>query len=379
MHATATRNTHPNQLRRTLRTTLDGFAHASTAPNAVYTPGDMIELVSVATGRRESLHHAGRTYARLPSSDAFHAPLHEVDPDDLFDTFQATLDDQLDVARALGYLNQACVVGIDRHDEAWYGKEGPWLVSTNRCEGTRLAHGYLTTQRLDDPMLTLGLERLSPFRGQHAALKDLLEATLARQSVDLFLADKGFYTIQDLQLLVETGCDFVVPVPANQVPDELNAACRAEREHVAGQRFIASGLHTLDTRNGRVTVTLVFLWEPAADARDRMEGREDLFVYACQPGNVEASPEQLLAWGTGYRARWGIETGYRVLEHNRLRSTTEYRSNQVFLSYVAVLLVNLWRLVRHARMLRCPGEKLLTFPVFREWLLDGLSRSSGIG
>jgi len=107
-----------------------------------------------------------------------------------------------------------------------------------------------------------------------------------------------------------------------------------------------------------------------------MDGKEDLFVYACAR---EADTEQLLAWGKGYRRRWGIETGYRVLEHNRLRSTTQYRSNQVFLSYVAVLLVNLWRIVRHAGQLRCPEEAPLSFPVFREWLLRGLSRASGVG
>lgn len=253
-------------------------------------------------------------------------------------------------------------------------------MSTNRCDGTRLSHGYLTTQRLDDPMLTLGLERLSPpLRGQHAALADLLDATLARQSVDLFLLDKGFCTVQDLALLVDRGRDFVVPVPANQVPSDLENACRAQRVHVAGQRFVASGKHTLEGKQGTVTVTMVFVWEPAQDPRDRMNGREDVFVYACAPEASKAGPEQLLAWGKGYRQRWGLETGYRVLEHNRLRSTTEYRPNQVFSSYVAVLLVNLWRIVRYARALRCPESRPLSFPVFREWLLDGFARDRGVG
>jgi hypothetical protein len=97
MHTHATQQ-HSNQLRRTPRTTLDTFAHASDAPNARHDAGDMIELVAVATARRQSLHHTGQTYARLPSSDAFHARLHEADPTTLFTTFQATLDKQLDLA-----------------------------------------------------------------------------------------------------------------------------------------------------------------------------------------------------------------------------------------------------------------------------------------
>lgn len=72
------------------------------------------------------------------------------------------------------------MAGLDRHDEAWYGKECAWLVSTGKCEGMSLAHSYLTSQRLSDPQLTLGLERLSAFRDQHAALEGLLEARLAR-------------------------------------------------------------------------------------------------------------------------------------------------------------------------------------------------------
>jgi hypothetical protein len=237
------------------------------------------------------------------------------------------VDEQRGLAGTLGYLDEACTVGINRHDEPWYGQQGPWLVSTNPCEGTTLAQGSLTTQRLDDPMLTLGLERLSPFTGQHAALEDRLQATLDRQPVALCLLEKGFSTVEDLQLLQGTGRDFVVPVPANQGPKAIDHACPAEREPVGANRFVACAEHTLEGKQGSVLITMAFVWEPAADPRERMDGKEDLFVYACAR---EADAEQLLAWGKGYRQRWGIETGYRVLEHNRLRSTTQYRSNQVF-------------------------------------------------
>jgi hypothetical protein len=173
----------------------------------------------------------------------------------------------------LGYREDACTGRIDRHDEAWYGNEGPWLVSTNQCKGTTLAHGYLTSQRLDDPMLTLGLERLSPFTSQHAALEDLLEATLDRQAVALFLLDKGFCTVQDLTLLEDTGCNFVVPVPKNQVPEAIERACRAEREPVGANRFVACAEHTLEGKQGSVSVTMAFVWEPGKRS-PRAHGRQ---------------------------------------------------------------------------------------------------------
>lgn len=359
----ATRRPEPRQTRRTLRTLIANAYPAPQAPNRHYSNHDFIELAALATGRRSSLHDASTNNPRLPDSDTLHAHLHPIDPTTVYASFQTTHQRLLDTGRALGYFDQPTRIAIDRHNEDYYGADAPWIVSKRDDHGTNKAHAYLTSQRMQDPCVTLDLELLSAFRDQHDALRELVHATMQRARVSTAFLDKAFYTQRDLSILLETPWDFVVAVPLDKHKKAIAKEAYAGRVRTGPGTYVATRRYRVgDARRGP-EVVLVFCWEPDAGE----PSGERLFVYACRR---EVDAKTLWAWSQEYSSRWSIETGYRIVEHTRLRSTTHVYANRLFLTCIVFLLDTFWRLVRHARRVRAPSEPVLSMPTFRGVLVD---------
>lgn len=343
------------QAQRTIRTLLRDSYPLKERKNRTYDRASFVELASIAAARRQSVHHVSQSVSRLPDSDTFHQHLHAYKADEVLEAFQRTLDQIVGIAGGFGWL-RPCDVALDRHDEANYGKDHTFTVGCKNRRGTNHAHAYLTSQRLAEPRLSLDLERLHPFRSQHEALSDLLEHTEKRQPVTTYYADKAFYNRRDLALLVATGKNFVVAVPQSKHIQRLEKEVIRTRVPVHFGRFVATTRHRVGGDDGP-EVVLVFHWEPDPTKKTG----EHLFVYATRN---EASPEQLHAWAEQYRSRWGIETGYRIQDRLRIRTSTTAYPNRLYLSCLAVLLDCAWRLVRHARTRRDPTRPVLTLNQF---------------
>jgi hypothetical protein len=347
-------------LRKTVRRLLAASYPWREPPNRSYDRADFVELAALATARRQSLAHTSRENARLPDSDTLHLHLHDASPTQVFDAFQARLNELLALARVLHWLDEAVDVAIDRHNEPVYGEEQPWMVGMQEKAGTNLAHAYLTSQRLDEPRLTLDLELLNGIRHQTLALSDLLSQTLRRNpNLRSLLLDKGFYTANDLQLLLATGKDFIVPIPKTKATHKVEAELYRARTRVELGRSIAWRRHRVGGPRGPEIVQVI-RWEPDADEPTG----ETWFAYACPR---ETTAEEFDAWATRYRTRWGIETGYRTLEDLRLRTTSHIYANRLWLTLTAILLDTAWRLLRHAHRKR-GATAAYTLPQFHSQL-----------
>lgn len=349
------------QTRRTVRSLLGQAYPWPEPPNRIYDRGDFVELAALATARGQSLAEASRIHHRLPDSDTLHLHLHDRTADEVFQAFQHSLNGMLDVARDLGWLDPAALVAIDRHNEPVYGAEQPWMVPMEEKAGTNRAHAYLTSQRLSEPRLTLDLQRMHGIRDQHQALADLLNATKKRQAIKALLLDKGFYTQKDIQLLIATQDWFVVPIPLTEHVHKWANELYRDRTRLDFGRFIAFRRHRVGHPTRGPLIVQVFVWEPDPEE----PSGEALFAYACPQ---ERPLAELNEWARTYRRRWGIETGYRQLEEQRLRTTSHVYQNRLFLTCIAVLLDTAWRLLRHARG-RKTGARILTLPQFHHNLL----------
>jgi hypothetical protein len=353
------------QARRTLRTILDGAYPVELAPNADYDRGDFVELATLAIGRGTSLHDASQALRvegneRLPHSDTFHRHLHAYRDGaaPILQGFETTLDQILDVARDLGWLKPS-EVSIDRHNEDYWGEKEAWVMGQKRDHGTNWCHAYLTSKRMDAPGVTLDLQPVYPFRTRTQALKVLLENTERRQTVTTYYLDREFFNFEDLLLLQATGKDFVIPVPADRIPaGSIDQTWRDKKS--VGTRYVATRSHTITRDDRIVNLVLVYHWQP--DPTD--ESGYHQFVYATPRGGTL---EQLDAWAARYRKRWDVETGYRLSEEVRLRTTTTVYANRLLLSCLAFLFDAYWRLIRYARGLREPEAAVLTGRAFRHW------------
>lgn len=353
------------QARRTLRNLLDPFYPVQLAANAEYARADFVELAALAIGRGTSLHDASMALRsegneRLPHADTFHRHLHayRADSTPILQGFNAALDGILGVARDLGWLGPS-EVAIDRHNEDYWGEREPWVMGQKRDHGTNWCHAYLTSKRMQAPGVPLDLQPVYPLRGRTAALQELLEHTRRRQEVTTYYLDREFHNFEDLFLLQATGSDFVIPVPSDRIPEGSVEAAWREKKSL-GARFVATRAHTLTRGDRTVNLILVYHWQP-----DESEpSGYHQFVYATPKGGTL---EQLDAWAGQYRKRWDIETGYRLSEEVRLRTTTTVYANRLLLSCLAFLFDAYWRLVRYAQGLREPEAPDLTQRAFRHW------------
>ncbi|MGH9895235.1 MAG: transposase, partial [bacterium] len=346
------------QAQRTIRTVFRDSFPMVEQPNRTYDRADFVELIALATGRDQSLAMASQTHPGMPDSDTFHLHLTAAKPGDVFDAFQACLDQLWSLARTLHWLDEPVDVAIDRHNEPNYGAEQPYMVGMERKAGTNRAHAYLTSQRLGEPRLTIDLQLLNALRDQHDALAELLKQTLRRNpNLRSLLLDKGFYTLADIRLLLETGRDFIVPVPKTKALHNVEAELYRARQRVGVTgRFIAWRRYRMGEAGSGPEIIQVIQWRPDADEPTG----EYWWAYACRR---ETSVEEFDEWAQRYRRRWGIETGYRTLEDLRRRTTTHQYSNRLYLTLAALLLDVAWHLVRHARRRR--GRPTLTLPQFR--------------
>ncbi|MGH8568135.1 MAG: transposase [Gammaproteobacteria bacterium] len=358
MNAQRTQTVKRKQAQRTIRTNLRDSFPTVERPNQTYDRADFVELISLATSRDQSLAMASQTHPGMPDSDTFHLRLKAAKPADVFSAFQHCLDELWSLARALHWLEEAVDVAIDRHNEPNYGEEQPYMVGMERKAGTNRAHAYLSSQRLGEPRLTVDVQLLNALRHQTLALADLLKETLRRNpNLRSLLLDKGFYTLDDVQLLLDTGKDFIVPVPKTKHLQKVESELYRTRQRVGvSGRFIAWRRYRMGEDHDGPEIVQVIRWEPDPEEPTG----EAWFAYACRR---ETTVEEFDEWATRYRTRWGIETGYRTIEELRRRTTSHRYSNRLYLTLAAILLDVAWRLVRHARKRR--GTPVLTWPRFQ--------------
>jgi len=375
MQAQDTHARRIKQARRTLRNLIRPAYPYDPPANARFETADYVELAALAMGRRTSISDASITMrdrgnTRLPHADTFHEHPHALDEDPraVLDAFNTALDGIIDAVRPAGWL-PAGPVAIDGHCEPYHGDHhNDWVVGNKGTRGTNWAHKYLTSQRIQEPKIQLGLEPVTPKRGRSSALASLVLSTMLRMEVTLWLLDREFYNRMDLRTLMATGRDFAIPVPRDRRPrQQEDAAWRAKSR--VGARYVSIMPHDAGDADGSIPVFHVYQWRP--DEKEPSGWR--LFVYATPH---KPTLETADARADEYRTRWTIETGYRLTEEVRLRTTTTHYPNRLLLSCLALLLDAYWRLVAYAKSLRDPQADTITSRQLRGWIAHAVMEAT---
>jgi putative transposase len=278
-------------------------------------------------------------------------------------TVRGYLTEQLPVA-ALGELEQQCnrlldsliptwlrhrpqEIAVDFHDEPYYGRDDPddgdnWVCRGEARAGTtrfyRCATAYLLVR---DMRLTLAIVFVKPKMGTLAILKRLLNAVRAAQiPIKCLYADKGFCCIEVLRYLKRHALAAIVAMPIRGKQGGSRALC-------CGQRSYWTNYTLQSAEQGSLSV-------PVAVVRTyqrRRSGRRQVcwLLYVCL--HISAL---LLQVRRRYRRRFGIETGYRLMEQVRARTTSPNPALRFLLMGVALLIVNMW-IRLHWLFLRLPG------------------------
>jgi len=239
-------------------------------------------------------------------------------------------------------------IALDFHDEPYYGRDQPdegdtWICRGEARNGTtrfyRCATAYLM---LRDVRLTLAVVFVRPTIDKLTVLKRLLSALWAAEiSIKCLYADKGFCSIPVLRYLKRQRIPAIVAMPIRGKQAGSRKLCRGQSSYRT--------VYTLQSaEHGKLTV-------PVAVVRTyqrRRKGRRQLrfLLYVC----LEVGGP-LVRIRQRYRRRFGIESGYRLMEQVRARTTSPNPALRFLLMGVALLIVNMW-IRLHWLFLRLPGR-----------------------
>ncbi len=195
---------------------------------------------------------------------------------------------------------------------------------------------------LHDVRLTLAIVFVKPTLDKLAILKRLLSALRAAQiSIKCLYADKGFCCIPVLRYLSRQRIPAIVAMPIRGKQAGSRALCRGPKSYRT--------TYTLQSaENGKLTVPVAVVRTYQRRRSGRRQLRWLLYVVIGVGG-------PLVQIRRRYRRRFGIETGYRLMEAVRARTTSLNPALRFLLMGVALLIVNMW-IRLHWLFLRLPGR-----------------------
>jgi hypothetical protein len=239
-------------------------------------------------------------------------------------------------------------IAVDFHDEPYYGRDDPedddnWVCRGEARAGTtrfyRCATAYLM---LHDVRLTLAVVFVKPKMDKVVILKRLLNGVRAAQiRIKCLYADKGFCCIPVLRYLARHRISAILAMPIRGKQAGSRALCRGHTSYRT--------TYTLQSAEyGSLTVPIAVV----RTYQRRRSGQRQLcwLLYVCLH-----SGGAVMRIRRRYRRRFGIESGYRLMEALRARTTSLNPALRFLLMGVALLIVNMW-IRLHWLYLRLPGR-----------------------
>jgi putative transposase len=306
-------------------------------PEARFDEPSVLSVLLYAAATATSLEHAGRALPDAPSPNTVRNAVRHLTVQQV----EAHLNDAWitrPLRRLLQYPRQ---VAIDLKLVPYYGQPQPgeedfvWHLQAQR--GTTRFFVYATVYVIKKGRrFTLALRACRRREGLLGALQWLLQRFLALGGqVRCLYLDRGFYCVEVLRYLQEqVDLPFCMAAPQKGEKEGLAALVRQK----------GGGQHAYTVRSpkhGSVAVQVAVVGK-YLNGRWKKHGRKRyaFIVHRC--------PFALSGLLAQYRRRFGIESSYRINEKARARTTAKRAALRLLLMGLAVLLQNLWVLLKWA-------------------------------
>ena len=222
-------------------------------------------------------------------------------------------------------------VAVDMHLIYRYDKKPSEELTRSRYKGgTRYFERYMTMQCVDDGIrLNLGAAYLKMTDFVPDLLRVLLESVRdLGVKVKMLLLDREFFSVNSIGLLQKHGVPFLVP-------------CRNTGNVVAALREFAQG------RRGNISDNII-------EGNDGSVAYHMVITKRKKIKKPEKPEEEYIGFATNvstqdtrrYAARWGIETGYRLVEEMRPKTRIKDVSARMLCFYYALVAYNEWVILR---------------------------------
>jgi len=227
------------------------------------------------------------------------------------------------------FKKSAVTVAIDTTDWLYFGKkDNPYIVGKKPERGAKYCYKFITIDIVQPgkryTLLALPFTQLD---NQQELLSKLLEFARRRVKIRLVVLDRGFFNKGTLKLLNGFRIKYIMP-------------CTKYSDIKEVLEVIPTPYILNDCKMGdEVPYNMAIIKRIT-----KRKGIEEKHAFATNiPLDENDMEREATRIAEEYRARWGIETGYRVKKHSFLPKTTskDYRI-RLFYFLFSILLYNMW-------------------------------------
>jgi putative transposase len=227
------------------------------------------------------------------------------------------------------FKNTPVTVAIDTTEWLYFGKKDNQYICGKKPErGAKYCYRFITLDIVQPgkryTLLALPYTQLD---NQRELLNKLLEFTRRRIKIRLAVLDRGFFNIEALKLFNKYRIKYITPCTRYHDIKKVLKAVPAP--------YIINNCKM----GNEVTYNMAIIKEI-----NKRNKKEEIHAFATNiPLNEEHIKEDAVRISKEYRARWGIETGYRIKKQSFLPKTTskDYRI-RLFYFFFSILLYNMW-------------------------------------
>lgn len=323
--------------------------------NAVYGTNDLLDVLLTAGRLRTSVHESvntmriaaieeakktGEPVRRTPSDDFVRESIKRVRQGQAQKWGDKQVAATLRLGRKKGMLRQIDTIGVDVNDREYYGRgmKGHVRRSASKNGTTKfishismrgLGHGcglMLDTRKFVDKKKTPVLLR--------TMLRKIVRSGIRPRAV---LMDREFCNVACMKAVESSGMGFITP--AKKTPPII----RKIEEYVRGECGPITKYTMTGANGSSFTYNLVIVEkEPAKKKNESLEAAVKRCVVFATNVRYRSVKDMLERIPEEYRARWGIETAFRVIKSVAAMTTSNSATIRLLLFYLSIIVVNLW-------------------------------------
>lgn len=306
--------------------------------NAQYSKNTLLNLLVHMALNGDFAEDGSKTFRetvkyRTPDADTllYHIEKYE-DINAVQDMFLKAFEIIYKIAKTANMFPRKVDVAIDYTDWYYYGNKNDYMVVEKKPEkGTSHCFRFATIIVVEaGERFTLLALPVGKFDSKEKIVRKLIEYTRGKININKAYFDRGFFSIDVINLLKELGVNFIMPAIENK---DIERHCNAVSAPFVVKDYV---MGTKPEHSASFNLGIM---------PKKINGRELKIPFATNikiTQNEVCLAEKLFNL---YSKRWGIETSYRVKKAFRPKTTSKNYIVRLFYFLFSTLVYNLWIIV----------------------------------
>ena len=318
-------------------------------------------LTSVVTAARESKMATSAQNPHMPTAEWFRQRTRNAEVDLMNGCIDTIISGQVASIKAAGRFPKRPVVAIDKHlipryDKKWENK----LVRSRRKGSTNVFETYITAQCVNaGSRLNLAVLNMTQHSSNAVFVRKIIEQVRhAGVKPSLFLLDREFYSTDVIRTLDSMGVWYIIP-SINTGPVKKILAHHASTGSKKVVKMSISNAEKVSASYYGVIVPRKRISKKKREKKD-LKPEEKFIMFATNAPWLDVEK---------YDMRWGIETGYRMVENTRVKTSGAGAAQRMIYFVYSLLMYNMWVCANvELAQSRWDGEPVITQITFLETL-----------